>query len=53
MNNLVSSLRAKARYFAKLSAEKVFKDVDGGDDDNMNKILWFDAKGNKPYPVIK
>jgi len=21
-----------------------------GDDDELNKILWFSAKGNRPYP---
>ncbi|GHT93992.1 hypothetical protein FACS1894140_7000 [Spirochaetia bacterium] len=25
----------------------------GGNDVQMNKILWFDAKGMTPYPVIR
>jgi hypothetical protein len=27
-----------------------FEGVDSGDDDLLNKILWFAAKGNTPYP---
>jgi DNA-binding beta-propeller fold protein YncE len=50
MNKPVAQLTGKAKYYAKLSANKVFKDVDGGDDILMNKILWFDAKGDTPYP---
>ncbi len=51
MNKPLAMLKGKAMYYAKLSANSVFKEVDGGEDDTMNKILWFDAKGNKPYPV--
>jgi hypothetical protein len=50
MNKPVAELNGKAKYYAKLSARKVFKELDGGDDVMMNKILWFDAKGNIPYP---
>jgi hypothetical protein len=50
MNKPVAELQGKAKYFAKLSARKVFKELDGGDDEMMNRILWFDAKGNIPYP---
>ena len=53
MNRPLTLLKGKAKYYAKLSADKVFKEVDGGDDDDMNKILWFDAKGNAKYPVTK
>jgi hypothetical protein len=51
MNKPMSMLKGKAMYYAKLSANSVFKEVDGGEDDTMNKILWFDAKGSKPYPA--
>ena len=27
-----------------------FDRVDAGDDDLLNRILWFAAKGNTPYP---
>jgi hypothetical protein len=51
MNKPLADLKGKAAYFARLSANQVFKDVDGGEDDLMNRILWFDAKGNAVYPV--
>jgi YVTN family beta-propeller protein len=51
MNHPLADLKGKAAYFARLSAEKVFKDVDGGEDDLMNRILWFDARGNSTYPA--
>ena len=50
MNKPLAQLKGKAAYFAKLSANSVFKDVDEGEDDKMNRILWFDAKGNAKYP---
>ena len=25
--------------------------IDSGNDDLMNRILWFNAKGNIPYPA--
>ncbi len=53
MNKPVAQLKGKAKYYAKLSAIKVFKEVDGGDDNMMNKILWFDAKGEEKYPQRK
>jgi hypothetical protein len=33
------------------SQNEVFKEVDGGKDDLMNRIIWFYTKGNQPYPV--
>ncbi len=53
MNKPLAQLNGKARYYAKLSASKAFKDVDGGDDDLMNRILWFNAKGDKKYPMSR
>jgi YVTN family beta-propeller protein len=50
MNRGMAELKGKAAYFAKLSATRAFKDVDGGEDELMNRILWFDAKGEEPYP---
>ncbi|HWB26170.1 MAG TPA: bifunctional YncE family protein/alkaline phosphatase family protein [Chitinophagaceae bacterium] len=50
MNKPIASLKGKAAYYARLSASRAFKDVDGGDDDLMNKILWFNAKGEEKYP---
>ena len=53
MNKQLGQLKGKALYFAKLSANSVFKEIDGGEDDKMNQVLWFDAKGEEKYPVFK
>ncbi len=53
MNKPLSLLKGKAKYYANLSVNTAFKEVDGGDDDNMNRILWFDAKGEVKYPIAK
>jgi hypothetical protein len=50
MNRPLALLKGKEAYFARLSANQVFKDVDGGEDDLMNRILWFQAKGEEKYP---
>ena len=50
MNPQIISLSGKARYFAKKSMLPEFDGVDTGDDDLLNRILWFAAKGNTPYP---
>ncbi len=51
MNKPFAQLKGRALYYAKLSANAVFKEVDGGEDDLMNRILWFSEKGNQKYPV--
>jgi YVTN family beta-propeller protein len=53
MNKSLTELRGKAAYFAKLSASRAFKEVDGGEDELMNRILWFDARGEEAYPKSK
>jgi YVTN family beta-propeller protein len=53
MNKPVAQLKGKAKNFAKLSASKAFKEVDDGEDNLMNRILWFDAKGDEKYPLSK
>ncbi|MEI6087529.1 MAG: alkaline phosphatase family protein [Bacteroidota bacterium] len=50
MNPDAHSLSGKAKKFALQSKNEVFKEVDGGEDDKMNRILWFYAKGNTTYP---
>jgi DNA-binding beta-propeller fold protein YncE len=50
MNRGMSGLTGKAAYYARMSASRAFKDVDGGEDELMNRILWFAAKGEEPYP---
>ncbi|MEZ5011564.1 MAG: alkaline phosphatase family protein [Bacteroidales bacterium] len=50
MNPELSSLRGRALHFAEESMLPEFDGIDSGNDDLMNRILWFAAKGNKPYP---
>jgi YVTN family beta-propeller protein len=51
MNRQLSSLSGKALYYARKSMLPEFKGVDTGDDDLLNRILWFAAKGNEAYPA--
>jgi len=53
MNKPLTQLKGKAKYYAKLSADKAFKELDSGNDDMMNRVLWFAAKGNKKFPGTK
>jgi YVTN family beta-propeller protein len=46
----VASLTGKALHFAKMSMLPEYDGVDSGNDDMLNRILWFAAKGNTPYP---
>ena len=50
MNKPLSALQGKAKKYALQSQEEVFKEVDGGEDDAMNRIIWFYAKGEAKYP---
>ena len=51
INPVTSKLKGKALYFAKASAQKQFDHIDGGNDDLLNRILWFAGKGQKTYPA--
>ena len=51
MNPPLTSLTGKALHFAKKSMLPEFDGVDSGNDDLLNRILWFAAKGNTPYPA--
>jgi len=53
MNKQTSMLKGTALYYAKVSMQPAYNHIDGGNDDMLNKMLWFDAKGKKPYPVSK
>jgi hypothetical protein len=46
----MSSLSGKMLHFAKMSMLPEYDGVDSGDDDLLNRILWFAARGNEPYP---
>lgn len=50
MNKPLNTLHGKARKYALQSQEEVFNEVDGGEDDAMNRIIWFYAKGEAKYP---
>lgn len=53
MNPPLSALRGKALYYAKMSSTPQYDGIDTGNDELLNQILWFAAKGNKPYPQNK
>ncbi|MDX2047782.1 MAG: alkaline phosphatase family protein, partial [Chitinophagaceae bacterium] len=53
MNKSLSELKGKAKKYALQSMDEVFNEVDGGEDDKMNRIIWFYTKGEEPYPVIR
>ena len=48
---VVSSLTGKTLYYAKKSMLPEYDGVDSGNDDMLNRILWYAAKGNTPYPA--
>jgi hypothetical protein len=50
MNPSPTALIGKARHYALMSATPQYDHIDGGNDDLLNHILWFEAMGNKPYP---
>jgi hypothetical protein len=47
----LTSLTGKTLHYAKKSMLPEFDGVDSGDDDLLNRILWFAAKGNMAYPA--
>jgi YVTN family beta-propeller protein len=52
MNKPIAALKGREAYYARASVNEAFKDVDGGQDELMNRILWFAAKGEQPYPGL-
>jgi YVTN family beta-propeller protein len=51
MNKPLQSLSGNERYFAEKSMLPEFEGIDKGDDDLLNRILWFAAWGDTPYPA--
>ncbi len=51
LNPPLFSLKGKALHFAKKSMLPEFDGIDKGNDDLLNRILWFAEKGNTPYPA--
>ncbi|AQG81018.1 bifunctional YncE family protein/alkaline phosphatase family protein [Spirosoma montaniterrae] len=50
MNKPLSLLRGKALRYARASVEEAEEGIDTGEDALNNRILWFWARGNAPYP---
>ena len=50
MNPPLTSLNGRALHFARKSLLPEFDGIDTGNDDLLNRILWFASKGNTPYP---
>ncbi len=51
MNPPPQALNGPQKYWAEKSEELDFDDVDRADEDVLNRILWFSAKGDIPYPA--
>ncbi|HEY5511763.1 MAG TPA: bifunctional YncE family protein/alkaline phosphatase family protein [Prolixibacteraceae bacterium] len=53
MNPKLTSLNGKQLYWAKKSMEMPLDEADEADEDDLNRIVWFAAKGyDVPYPKI-
>ena len=50
MNKSLAELKGAALHFARKSLEPQFDHIDAGDDNLMNRILWFAMKGKESYP---
>lgn len=51
MNKPAEKQKGASLKFTNQSIKYAFDLIDRGHDDILNRILWFSAKGNKPYPV--
>lgn len=51
MNPQLVSLNGRALHYARKSMLPEFDGVDEGNDDLLNRILWYAEKGNTPYPA--
>jgi YVTN family beta-propeller protein len=50
MNPQLSSLTGRELHYAKKSMLPVFDKIDSGEDDLLNRIIWYSIKGSSPYP---
>ena len=50
MNKKLAVLKGKSLHYAKKSMEVQFDHIDAGNDDLLNKILWFAARKYEKYP---
>jgi hypothetical protein len=51
MNPPLTTLSGRKLHYARQSMRPEFDRIDRGDDGLMNEILWYDAKGEVPYPT--
>jgi YVTN family beta-propeller protein len=51
MNKPIEKQKGAALKFTNQSIKYAFNLIDRGNDEILNRILWFSAKGNKPYPA--
>jgi hypothetical protein len=51
MNPIRTKLSGSTLKFHDQSIVYTFQQIDKGDDDLLNKILWFSVKGKKKYPA--
>jgi YVTN family beta-propeller protein len=50
MNPELDALSGRALYYAKKSMNPEFSHVDRGNDQLLNRIIWFASRGKKSYP---
>ena len=50
MNPELSALSGKALYYAKKSMNPEFSHVDRGNDQLLNRIIWYAMRGKESYP---
>jgi hypothetical protein len=50
MNPGLQSLTGKALHYAKRSMEPQFEHVDRGEDQLLNRIIWYAMKGKERFP---
>ncbi len=50
MNEAVTELSGKAKQYALASSQPQYDHVDGGDDNLLNRIIWYSTMNKKPYP---
>lgn len=51
MNKPLEKQKGASLKFTNQSIKYAFNLIDRGNDEILNRILWFSAKGNKPYPA--
>ena len=51
MNQPLAALKGKALQYAQISLRPEYHHIDAGNDDVLNRILWFCSKGEKEYPA--